>query len=174
MRRRPPAPPSLLTALPSSAPARSAPASPPSLPRALKAIHAITAVYSGDSSYGPASSGILSENIVDFSLTPPGDGSVTAAPTSLVPRRYAQVRSGNRNWLDRARQLRMLLSRLASSLAMHTIPVQMRLIQAAIRSARKGRSMCLSALNYLSFGQSCVRPRFRGCDVWLLPTGMYS
>src|ERR1035438_8899661 len=35
-------------------------------------IHSITAVYSGDTSYGPASSGAVSEKVVDFSVAPAG------------------------------------------------------------------------------------------------------
>ena len=40
-------------------------------------VHSITAVYSGDSSYGPASSGALSETVIDFTLTPAGGGKAT-------------------------------------------------------------------------------------------------
>jgi hypothetical protein len=46
--------------------------------------HSITAVYSGDTSYGPATSSPLSENVVDFTVAPSGSGSVTAAPTSVA------------------------------------------------------------------------------------------
>ena len=58
---------------------------PPSpLPRSRTAIHAITAVYSGDSSYGPATSGALSEKVEDFTLAPSGSGSVSAAAAGLA------------------------------------------------------------------------------------------
>ena len=40
--------------------------------------HSISAVYSGDASYNPATSGTLAENLVDFTLAPtPGGDSVT-------------------------------------------------------------------------------------------------
>ena len=42
-------------------------------------IHSITAVYSGDSSYGPATSGPLSENVEDFTLAPAGSASLSVA-----------------------------------------------------------------------------------------------
>jgi hypothetical protein len=47
-------------------------------------IHSITAVYSGDTSYGPASSGALSEKVVDFTVAPAGSGSVTVAATGVA------------------------------------------------------------------------------------------
>jgi hypothetical protein len=46
--------------------------------------NAITATYSGDSSYGPASSGTLSENVEDFSLVPAGNGTLTVPAASLA------------------------------------------------------------------------------------------
>lgn len=42
----------------------------------------ITAVYSGDSNYGPGTSAALSENIQDFTLTAAGGGTATALPAS--------------------------------------------------------------------------------------------
>ena len=50
-------------------------------------VHSITAVYSGDSSYGPATSGVLSENVVDFTIVPQGGGadSVPAASVASFP-----------------------------------------------------------------------------------------
>jgi hypothetical protein len=50
-------------------------------------VHSITAVYSGDASYGPATSGVLSERVVDFTLAPSGSGtvSVPAAGTASFP-----------------------------------------------------------------------------------------
>jgi hypothetical protein len=50
-------------------------------------IHSITAVYSGDSSYGPATSSVLSENVVDFTIVPQGGGaaSVPAASVASFP-----------------------------------------------------------------------------------------
>jgi hypothetical protein len=50
-------------------------------------IHSITAVYSGDSSYGPATSSILSQNVVDFTIVPQGGGtaSVPAASVASFP-----------------------------------------------------------------------------------------
>jgi hypothetical protein len=47
------------------------------------AIHAITAVYSGDQSYGPASSPALSEKVMDFSIASVGSGASTA-PTAGI------------------------------------------------------------------------------------------
>jgi hypothetical protein len=47
-------------------------------------IHSITAVYSGDTSYGPASSGALSEKVVDFTVAPAGSGSVTVAAAGVA------------------------------------------------------------------------------------------
>jgi hypothetical protein len=46
--------------------------------------HSITAVYSGDSSYGPATSGPLSEKVVDFTVAPAGSGNVSAAATTVA------------------------------------------------------------------------------------------
>ncbi len=46
--------------------------------------HSITAVYSGDSSYGPATSGIISEMIQDFNFAESGS-SVTAGPVTTYP-----------------------------------------------------------------------------------------
>jgi hypothetical protein len=46
--------------------------------------HSITAVYSGDTSYGPATSSPLSEKVVDFTVAPAGSGNVTAAPTTVA------------------------------------------------------------------------------------------
>jgi hypothetical protein len=56
-------------------------------------IHAITAVYSGDSSYGPASSPALSEKVVDFTLASVGSGASTApaAGTATYPITIAPV-----------------------------------------------------------------------------------
>jgi hypothetical protein len=48
------------------------------------ALHSITAVYSGDSSYGPATSGALSENVMDFTVAPSGSGSVSAAASGVA------------------------------------------------------------------------------------------
>jgi hypothetical protein len=50
-------------------------------------IHSITAVYSGDSSYGPATSSLLSENVADFTIVPQGGGaaSVPAASVASFP-----------------------------------------------------------------------------------------
>jgi len=48
------------------------------------AIHSITAVYSGDSSYGPATSGALSENVVDFTLVPAGSGTATVHAAGMA------------------------------------------------------------------------------------------
>jgi hypothetical protein len=47
-------------------------------------IHSITAVYSGDTSYGPASSGAVSEKVVDFTLVPVGSGSATAPAAGVA------------------------------------------------------------------------------------------
>jgi hypothetical protein len=47
-------------------------------------LHSITAVYSGDTSYGPATSSPLSERVVDFTVAPAGSGSVTASPASVA------------------------------------------------------------------------------------------
>jgi hypothetical protein len=47
-------------------------------------LHSITAVYSGDSSYGPATSGALSENVVDFTIAPVGTGSVSVPAASIA------------------------------------------------------------------------------------------
>jgi len=47
-------------------------------------IHSITAVYSGDSSYGPATSGALSENVEDFTLAPSGSAALSAAAGGLA------------------------------------------------------------------------------------------
>jgi hypothetical protein len=47
-------------------------------------VHSITAVYSGDSSYGPASSGALSETVIDFTITPAGAGKATAPATGVA------------------------------------------------------------------------------------------
>jgi hypothetical protein len=47
-------------------------------------VHAITAVYSGDSSYGPATSGALSETVVDFTIVPSGSGSASAPAAGLA------------------------------------------------------------------------------------------
>jgi hypothetical protein len=47
-------------------------------------VHSITAAYSGDSSYGPANSGALSERVVDFTLAPAGSGSVSVAAAGLA------------------------------------------------------------------------------------------
>ena len=47
-------------------------------------LHSITAIYSGDSSYGPATSGVLSENVVDFTITPVGGGSVSVPAASVA------------------------------------------------------------------------------------------
>ncbi len=41
--------------------------------------HSITAIYSGDSSYGPATSGAVAENVEDFTLAPAGGGTVAVA-----------------------------------------------------------------------------------------------
>jgi hypothetical protein len=48
------------------------------------AIHNISAVYSGDSSYGPATSGVLAENVEDFTLAAVGSGSVSVAAGGLA------------------------------------------------------------------------------------------
>jgi len=47
-------------------------------------IHSITAVYSGDTSYGPASSGALSEKVVDFTVAPAGSGALTVAAAGVA------------------------------------------------------------------------------------------
>ena len=47
-------------------------------------VHSITAVYSGDSSYGPATSGALSERVVDFTLAPAGSGEVSVSAAGLA------------------------------------------------------------------------------------------
>jgi hypothetical protein len=49
--------------------------------------HSITAMYSGDLSYGPAVSNALSEQVVDFTLAPQGTGkaSVSAASVASYP-----------------------------------------------------------------------------------------
>lgn len=44
----------------------------------------ITAVYSGDSNYGPATSGPLTEKIQDFTLTAAGGGSASALPATAA------------------------------------------------------------------------------------------
>ena len=44
--------------------------------------HAITAAYSGDSNYGPASSSPLTETIQDFTLTAAGGGTASALPAT--------------------------------------------------------------------------------------------
>jgi hypothetical protein len=46
--------------------------------------HSITAVYSGDTSYGPATSSPFSEKVVDFTIAPSGSGNVTAAATTIA------------------------------------------------------------------------------------------
>jgi hypothetical protein len=46
--------------------------------------HSITAVYSGDTSYGPATSSPLSERVVDFTVAPSGSGKVTTAAASIA------------------------------------------------------------------------------------------
>jgi hypothetical protein len=58
-------------------------------------IHSITAVYSGDASYGPATSGVLSENVVDFTIVPQGGGadSVPAASVASFPLTISPVGS---------------------------------------------------------------------------------
>jgi len=48
------------------------------------AIHSITATYSGDSSYGPATSGALSEQVEDFTLVPSGSGTVSVQAAGLA------------------------------------------------------------------------------------------
>jgi hypothetical protein len=52
--------------------------------------HSITAVYSGDSSYGPATSGMISEAIQDFTFAESGS-SVTAGPVTTYPLLIAPV-----------------------------------------------------------------------------------
>ena len=47
-------------------------------------VHSITAVYSGDSSYGPATSSALSERVVDFTLAPAGTGTTSVAAAGLA------------------------------------------------------------------------------------------
>ena len=47
-------------------------------------IHSITAVYSGDSSYGPATSGAVSETIQDFTLTQSGSGATAGTVTTYT------------------------------------------------------------------------------------------
>ena len=47
-------------------------------------VHSITAVYSGDASYGPASSGALAERVVDFTIAPSGSGAVSVAAGGLA------------------------------------------------------------------------------------------
>jgi hypothetical protein len=47
-------------------------------------VHSITAVYSGDSSYGPATSGALAERVVDFTVAPAGSGAVSVAAGGLA------------------------------------------------------------------------------------------
>lgn len=47
-------------------------------------LHSITAIYSGDSSYGPATSNALSEQVVDFSLTVEGSGDQTVPASSAA------------------------------------------------------------------------------------------
>lgn len=49
-----------------------------------RAVHAITAVYSGDSSYGPASSPVFSENVVDFTMEDQNNGLYTVAPAGVA------------------------------------------------------------------------------------------
>jgi hypothetical protein len=49
-----------------------------------RTVHSITAVYSGDSSYGPATSGVYFQNAVDFTLTPQNNGLYTVAPTGVA------------------------------------------------------------------------------------------
>ena len=44
-------------------------------------VHSISAVYSGDSSYGPASSGALSETVIDFTIAPSGSGKASVPAT---------------------------------------------------------------------------------------------
>jgi hypothetical protein len=46
--------------------------------------HSITAVYSGDSSYGPAKGGPLSELAEDFTIAPAGGGAVTVSAGGLA------------------------------------------------------------------------------------------
>ena len=46
--------------------------------------HSITAVYSGDTSYGTATGGPLSEKVVDFTVAPAGSGNVSAAATTVA------------------------------------------------------------------------------------------
>jgi hypothetical protein len=48
------------------------------------AINSITAVYSGDASYGPASSGVLSEKVVDFTIASVGSGASTAPASGVA------------------------------------------------------------------------------------------
>ena len=47
-------------------------------------IHSITAVYSGDSSYGPATSGAVAETIQDFTLTQSGSGATAGTVTTYT------------------------------------------------------------------------------------------
>jgi Bacterial Ig-like domain (group 3) len=47
-------------------------------------VHSITAVYSGDTSYGPATSGALSEKVMDFTLDPVGSGKATAPAAGVA------------------------------------------------------------------------------------------
>jgi hypothetical protein len=47
-------------------------------------VHSITAAYSGDSSYGPATSGVLSETVVDFTIAPVGSGTVSSTASGLA------------------------------------------------------------------------------------------
>ncbi len=46
--------------------------------------HSITAAYSGDSNYGPGSSGTLSETVVDFTIAPIGSGTVSSTAGALA------------------------------------------------------------------------------------------
>jgi hypothetical protein len=48
------------------------------------AIHSIAAAYSGDSSYGPATSGALSETVEDFTLAPAGSGTASIHAAGLA------------------------------------------------------------------------------------------
>ncbi len=49
-----------------------------------QATHSITAAYSGDSNYGPATSSVFTEVVEDFTLNAAGGGTVTVAPAKVA------------------------------------------------------------------------------------------
>lgn len=48
-------------------------------------VHSITAIYSGDSSYGPSVSGVLSQNVMDFTFAVAGGDSANVPAGGMAP-----------------------------------------------------------------------------------------